>query len=84
MSISPLGGVTGQLWRKILKGNQRLPTSVYLTILLYHAQFMSFKLFSIILLQTGSDVISISPPVGVTGQIWRQILKGNQRLTISV
>ena len=41
-------GVTGQLWRQILKRIQRLPISVLLAFVLYHAPFMSYKLFSLI------------------------------------
>ena len=106
MSISPLGGVTGQLWRQILKGNQRLRTvfnwhfcssthrlwviscfprflykpEAYLTLLLYHAPLMSYKLFSLLFNfkptffislygKIGSDVMPICPRHRVAGQI---------------
>jgi len=45
MPISPLGGVTSQIYWRILKGNCRLPISGLLQQLLYYAPFPSYKRF---------------------------------------
>ena len=72
MLLSRLGGIVGQMSKRILKGSPD-----FLFAINYNFWSISYRFRVIsICLWTGNDVMQISPLGGVAGQILRRILKG--------